>query len=93
MLVGHVVAAQGSGWVFSYAQMAPSGRSRIRGGSISKQRGHIRRRWATELALQGVRLSFSRACLAFLAPSRLTDRTFEATPVGFDKADSVRLRS
>ena len=43
--------------------MAPSGRSRIRGGSISKLRGHICRRWATELALQGVGFGLSHKFL------------------------------
>ena len=47
-----------------------------------------RRHWGAELALQGARLRFSRAYLAFQAPSCQAGMTFGTSSIGFDPADS-----
>ena len=49
-----------------------------------------RRHWRAELALQGARLRFSRAYLAFQAPSYQAGMTFGTSSIGFDPADSAQ---
>jgi len=49
-----------------------------------------RRHWGAELALQGARLRFSRAYLAFQAPSCQAGMTFGTSSIGFDPADSAQ---
>jgi len=49
-----------------------------------------RRHWGAELALQGARLRFSRAYLAFQAPTCQAGMTFGTSSIGFDPADSAQ---
>ena len=49
-----------------------------------------RRHWGAELALQWARLRFSRAYLAFQAPSRQAGLTFGTSSIGFDPADGAQ---
>ena len=51
--------------------------------------GRYRRHWGAELALQGARLRFSRAYLAFQAPSCQAGMTFGTSSIGFDPDDSA----
>ena len=49
-----------------------------------------RRHSGAELALQGARLRFSRANLAFQAPTCQAGMTFGTSSIGFDPADSAQ---
>ena len=51
---------------------------------------HVHTCTLAELALQGARLRFSRAYLAFQAPTCQAGMTFGTSSIGFDPADSAQ---
>ena len=82
-------AATGDGQVRGHALLAPSW-GRICGVGCRDHSARYRRHWGAELALQGARLRFSRAYLAFQAPSCQAGMIFGTSSIGFDPADSAQ---
>ena len=58
--------------------------------AVATYSASYRRHWGAELALQGARLRFSRAYLAFQAPSCQAGMIFGTSSIGFDPADSAQ---
>ena len=65
------------------------GAASVEASSVATYSARYRRHWGAELALQGARLRFSRAYLAFQAPSCQAGMIFGTSSIGFDPADSA----
>ena len=61
--------------------------------AVATYSARYRRHCGTELALQGARLRFSRAYLAFQAPTCQAGMTFGTSSIGFDPADSAQYNA
>ena len=60
--------------------------------AVATYSARYRRHWGAELALQGAHLRFSRAYLAFQAPSCQAGMTFRTPFIGFDTAHNMQRK-
>jgi len=85
--LGHPSAATRGGQVRHWCQVAAVSVE----AAVAIYSARYRRHWGAELALQGARLRFSRAYLAFQASSCQAGMlTFGTSSIGFDPADSAQ---